>query len=418
MKLRYNTNSRVTGGVHIYDVGCTLAQRVEQKTATHESFQFVPYSSSLSLTEQDLALVKYSERCLSVSAAEFLKATNNGFTKSRHFSEKLLTSGQTHDASEDIIAFQENLPDAKQESSCLASLLAINKVDHNEKYDDSVTEILKTNKTGFEFDILLSNLLQAKFLVPALGIFTENVRMQNAKCVEISEEKATKTIQNLTSSNILLKPKYYVALVDSKGTDNDAESEPPEDTIPWDLEQKAPVIIANAQLVIANNVIRKHQNIKHCISSILDILAEEGFILIHEVTTNFQIAACLDNIYCDNVTDYQDLDDRTCSIYCNAPKWKNIFEEEGLEVIYEVSDNLLSSLFLLRRKVTNVTEKQTVIDVNDTDCVWVEDLKGRVEEVGNKAKGENLWLRADSAKSGILGLVTCLGRELENNKLR
>ena len=367
------------------------------------------------MADHDELLVKYAEKCEAAATEEFRKSMNNGFSESPYFSEKLRGSGQTNNM-KNINALKELETDPDKTRSYLGALLEMNKIDRDDKYGDYNIDIINTKSEELSHDKLLSNLLQAKYLKPALDIWVENMLNPNPKVVEICTGQQSDSIINWIKSNFFLKPSFCVAKTLGNNAGNET-NEDSEDIVPWELDQDAPERLQNAQLVIANNIIRKHKNVMNALTGISQILNEDGFILLHEVTTNFAVAAPIDGLYSDQVKEIADLDDRSCSIYCDRAKWLKIFEEEGLQVVYEVTDNLLSSLFLLRKKVKNVVENQIMLGINDPECNWVDELKSKVDEVSQRGKGENLWLRADGSRSGILGLVNCLVRE-NGDKIR
>ena len=364
------------------------------------------------MKDHDETLVKYKERCEIAAAEEFHKSMNNGFSKRPYFNELLSGSGkrEKHENASDGI---ENVADGEDTKTCyLRLLLDINKIIHDDKYADCVTDIFSAKTEELSHDKLLGNVLQTKYLRPALDIWVENMPVLNTspKVIEISDGEHSDGIIDQIKTNFLLKPTFRFANTSDTQTESNSSDDKTGD-VHWELDKDAPEDLKNAQLVIVNNIARKQKNVKKTLASISQLLDVDGFILLHEVTTNFAIAAPLDGLYCDKVKDIDDLADRTCSIYCDRAKWLKQFEEEGLQVVYEVTDNLLSSLFLLRKEVETDAEKQVILNINDPGCSWVDDLKSKVEEVGQSGHVENLWVLADNERSGILGLENCLVRE-------
>ena len=363
------------------------------------------------MADHDEALVTYAEKCEAAATEEYHKSMNNGFSKSPFFNELLRGSGRK-DKTENATVETETDTDTDVRSSYLELLMDMNKIDHNDKYCDNVTDILNAKTEELSHDKLLGNVLQTNLLKPALDIWVENMPTLNIspKIVEICAGQHSDNIVDLIKTNFLLKPSFCFAKTLGDLSEN-TSGDVLEENIQWELDKDAPEDLKNAQLVIANNIVRKHKNVRNVIASISQILDEDGFILLHEVTANFTIVAPLDGLYCDTVKDIDDLNDRSCSIYCDRLKWMQLFEDEGLQVVYEVTDNLLSSLFLLRKKVKTIVENQVFLDINDPKCKWVDELKSKVEEVSQREQGEKLWLLADENRSGILGLQNCLVRE-------
>ena len=372
--------------------------------------------SSLDPSEQDQDMLKYANRCQVLSRIEFEKTVNNGISKSLIPSDKFITSNQTKttNVGQDM---QESFSDDKA-NSYLAVLDSMSKLTHSDKYSESVTEILQTEQERFQFDTLLGNLLQEKHMKPCLDIWTEYMKSKTAKIVEICSTSVTESIHGQIATNPFVKSSYCVATKDPTAFETGSETSKVTEVINWEPGKELPDSLQNVHLIVANNVIRKHKNLRISLRAITGMLDETGFAVVHEVTSNFHVAAPGDGIYCNTFPEFDDLNERTCSIYCDLPKWKQLFSDEGLEIVYEVSDTILSSLFLLRKKLRNTVDKQTMIDITDTSCGWVDEVKSKMEEIASKPKGENLWLRADSNISGILGLVNCLRMEEGGEKIR
>jgi fatty acid synthase len=149
--------------------------------------------------------------------------------------------------------------------------------------------------------------------------------------------------------------------------------------------------------------------------NILEYVEVGGFLLVQEVTKNFHLALPLDGFTNDDV--YDDLSSRSCSIYCTDEKWREIFQEEGLEIIYKKSDQFFNTLFLLK-KIDNHSAPQKVINLTDLGCNWVETLKEEILAMQSKPKGDNLWLVADENVNGIMGMVNCLRQESGGDRIR
>ena len=410
-----DAGTRKAGGIHLHGIKATLARRTEPKKARHEFFSFIPYSSDITLKSQDPTIVKYAQSCHAIAAEELKRIQNNGFTKTATFSDKVIASSQTSVLSCSQVD-NEQFSDTKR-NSYLEMMQEISKVPHDDKYSETVSEITEKHREFLDFDLLLGNLLQDKHLRPFIDIISENTFTKTLKTVEVCTDRITKQIYNPLKSQPTLHTVYSVATEDPENFPQDPEKEVLQDIRKWD-PSNIPETSDSVQLVIANNVIRKASSVKQTLQAMLNLMGNDGFLLVQEATTNFHIVASADSVFCDTGRSFEDLNDRSCSIYCDLIKWRHIFSENGFDIIHEISDNLLSSLFLLRRKRTNMVEKQTIVDINDMSCNWTETLKSKLKELDSKPKGENLWLKADTCTSGILGIVNCLKREIGGEKLR
>ena len=410
-----DTREYFCGGVLFRQPTSYIARRTEPKPGLLEYASFLPYTTSVRLDQEDKCLIKYAEQCEAIAASVWRKVLDKAFCRTLQLNKMLTVSKESY-ALKHVEDVQESLSDPKSKS-CLNVLRRLSEITEDIEYSQAIAAVQIIENSNLESDMLLDNLKQSSILKPCFDILSQNIETKELKTVEICRSGTGRIYDNL-KSNVPQMFTYCIATPDVKAFTDSLEDNDSLEVVEWTLGQQSQENLNNAHLVIANNVIRKHPNIRRAITSMKEILSEDGFILVHEVTTNFHIAAPLDGLYSESVPAFEDLNERNWSIYCDENKWANLFKEEDLEVIYRVSDNLLSSIFLLRRASTNVVENQSVIDVNDLNCVWVDALKLKVENVASKPKGENLWIRADNKISGIIGMVNCLRREPGGERIR
>ena len=410
----------VAGGVQILGLHVTTApRRHDYHHPVLESFKFVPYTSDDAVS-QDKELVEYSELCADCSLKGLQDLLNqhgsNGLKNKTHI-ETLVSAALTDQKSRipkppaDI----EHVETDKHHS-CLGVLKEIFETEYNEQFTENIDHIVQGKGEELRSDCLLGNVHKAEIMKPCLDIVVENVLSKKLKVLEVGNTGMLDTTHHLLDSNPLLNISYTIATTDSDSSDVIKENEAIDDVIKWKPCDKIPANLKKVHLVIANNIIRKQVNLRESLSSIADCVEEGGFLLVQEVTLNFHLAMPLDGL-CYEWT-CEDLNDRVCGIYCDASKWRKIFSNEGFEIIYEFSDNILTTLFLLRRKMQCSPEMQTLLDVTDCSCDWVDDLKSKMTECQSKPKGENLWLRANDNISGIMGMVNCLRQEPGGDRLR
>ena len=401
---------RRAGGVHIHGLTTTLARRSEQKAATHEAFKFIPYTHSLVKSSENEAVYKYAEVCRTVLSSGLKNGIRDFLGETISHSEN--TKAESSDLDTDLQKWQKESSGLKDQA-LLEVLNAITAVSNESESKEKIRDILKSKAEDLQCDMLLGNLLQASILRPCLDIIKENTTSKTLKVIEITKTNWSDNLREFVS---MTQPsaRYTVATVDQDLRERVSVKGTVKEVINWEPGCKVSENMGTYDLIVANNILRKSGNIREALTSMQSVLDDDGFMLVHEVTTNFHTTAILDDVWKVTCLKYNDLNERTCSLYCDASKWRQIFSEEGIDVIQEFSDNLLSSLFLLRKRSTNQVEKQTVLDVTDHTCTWVEELKTKIAQRGEDSKGECLWLKTDDNKSGVLGLVSCLRKEQEN----
>jgi len=193
------------------------------------------------------------------------------------------------------------------------------------------------------------------------------------------------------------------------------------DTIEWSLEssKSIPDLAAGADLVILANVLHRHDNISTALSAASSLVSERGFLLIVEPTSNFAIPWCFFAMTHD-VTNMSDLGSRTCGPYCDEETWTTLLKNVGLTPVAQKSDGILHTIFLCR-KLSSISPPQApkTIDVDDTSFSWLNEVKTvMAEERSGPGANCSVWLRARNADSGIVGMLNCLRREPNGDRLR
>ncbi|KAJ8026947.1 Fatty acid synthase [Holothuria leucospilota] len=173
---------------------------------------------------------------------------------------------------------------------------------------------------------------------------------------------------------------------------------------------------SNKDFVVVRGLAQQSECIKSALQKIHSIMAEGGFLLLHEVTSNFELYFGVDEIIHQHPR--KDLLQRKHGIYMTSAEWEEKIESCGFEIIQKLYDSYSSTVFLCR-KVKHVT-KNVFISVTGKDFNWVEDVK--LEMNGEHSKNDidqTIWLVADGDyQSGIVGMVNCLRKEDGGNKIR
>lgn len=400
----------IAGGVFIRGLHATTApRRHDTHQPVYEKYSFVPYTTSQSLKYSE-TLQSYAQQCSQQAYAGLnflLEQHGNNGLKSK---DQIRAAVQNLDSSCGEPASSVEKVDEK--SGFLGVLQKIFDMPYTDVFTDDVERTVKENSKSLKTDVLLTYLFSTETFKPCLDLVVENVPTNNLKVLEVCNTGVISHIEHLLASHPLLQPIFSLA-----STDSTAEVPEGVDAVKWSLGDKPPTSMKKSHLVIANNVLHKQKSISKALNNALACLEDGGFILVHEQTNNFHLALPLDKLG-DVADPVEDLDSRSCGIYCTTDKWKEIFTAEGLEVVYERSDTFMSTLFLLKKCSEQVVEKQRMLNVTDMECVWVEELKSEIALLQSRPKGENLWLLADTNISGIMGMVNCLRQELGGERIR
>ena len=398
MEIDEYTDRCSAGGIRMHGLHATVAPRRQnqQKPPTLEGYHFVPYISSEPVCDKELG--QYMSVCTKV-ASNYLNKLHGGQIstgKNSLFKAAVLVDSDICAAKEEFLA--------QPKSELLTHLVSICACGENEK----------PQHMNFSNDRLVQHLMQPEVLKPCLDIVIENSTSHTLKVVEMegSENRVYRHAVPLLLSHPMMKVNYVV--VDSSeicasGDDCEKYQIVQEK---WDgIDMKG--FAKNHQstnLVIAKQFLHKHSNLEESIFDIASMVGEGGFILVEEVIQNFGLTEAMESSGIDAGS--------SAFCYRDAAKLKDIFEKSGLEIVYERSD-LLSAIFLLRKRSMGVLDSQTILHVEDLNCSWVEELKQQLKAIQSKPKGDNLWIVATSAAvSGLIGLVNCLRREEGGDRIR
>lgn len=285
-----------------------------------------------------------------------------------------------------------------------------------DNFVQNIRNILDAYKSELIHDRLLSNLLRSRPLKPCLDLVLENNTTSTMKVLELGFSSSSLT--DLVLQYLNSQPMAYIDYV--QVLSEDSSNRP--DLVPtgvkqmtWDLKQNPPENLNGMRLVIAHNFLHRQSNVAICLRNISQVLDDDGFLLVHEITHNVHLHLAVMGLLSELPVGAET---RSIACYCNEEKWREIFEKEHYQVVSQKSDGLLSTLFLLR-KVTQIDVKsQTVLNLENDITKSVDDLKKKLQDVTEKPKGQNLWLLAKDCSSGVVGLVNCLRKESGGEKIR
>ncbi|XP_045164352.2 fatty acid synthase-like [Mercenaria mercenaria] len=396
-----------SGGVMIRGLHATsVSRRYDYRQPITEKYSFVPYQSHIPVQVSD-SMQQYASQCIQYAHKGLTNLLtlhgNNAFSNKQHI----------RDVVEQSVEGKARTVEIPSEYDCHGYLSVLQKlfsVDFDGKFADYVDLLVTGNRESIITDQLLNILTTPETLKPCFDLVVENTLNKHLNVLEVSDSGLTCHLIPFVTSHLLLQASFTIATATENASSENVE------VINW-LPSEKPLqsLQHSIHLVVANNILHKQSNIRLCLSNISECLKIGGFILVQEVTKNFHLAFPLDGFTKDDL--YNDLSSRSCSIYCTAEKWRKIFSQEGLEIIFERSDPYLNTVFLVR-KVANYSAPQKIVHVTDLDCTWVNSLKEEIMLLHSKPKGENLWLVSDKNCNGIVGMVNCLRQEPGGDRVR
>ncbi len=183
----------------------------------------------------------------------------------------------------------------------------------------------------------------------------------------------------------------------------------------WDISDKVPESVGhNLDLVAASNVLHAAPNIKQALGNIHDSLTEGGFLLLHEITQGANGIMTIWG-FIEDIWDYDDALNRSSGAFLYKNRWLEILDESGFEMISTHDDGLFQTLFLCRKRTSDVGR---VISLNVRNVE--QEVDSIQKHLGTVRDDESvrLCLSGDSQSTpGLLGLINCVRKEGDGDRI-
>lgn len=236
-------------------------------------------------------------------------------------------------------------------------------------FTENIHNLLASHQRELATDPLLSCLTEERTLRPFLDVVLENTLTFKLNLCELQagESALYRHIVQLLAD----QPKLHIKVTaaDSKlpqGEDFDVLNVTPKE---WDFGKEA-AELGKFHLVVLNNALHRQANAAAAVGKAVELMEEGGFLLVQEVTQNFPVFLTLEGLHQDLPLQASE-NGTVYGRYRAASSWCELFTSAGLEVVMHTSEGCLSSLFLLRRKVTEVNLSLLVYLVPLCLCKWV-----------------------------------------------
>ena len=420
-----------SGGAELLDLHATVAPRRQgvQPSPTLESFRFIPYNECLLASSQlGTSILEYAKTCASfvLERMHHLLSSNveDGLRNLKLMQHLVGEASWTPATSEKLMEYVSS-PDCV----ALKTLEKIFAVAHDDAFAQNVNSVVSESWPDIvSSDRLFSFARCDRCVKTCLDIVLENTPPEGAgghiKVVECDAGtgRAYQHVMRQLSSQPGISVNY-TAIDPAPAQTIDAELAQRFgiNVVEWSLEstKSVPDRASGADLVILANILHRHDDISVALSAAASLASDNGFLLIVEPTSNFAIPWSFFALTHD-VTEMSDLSSRTCGPYCNEQAWTTLLTSVGLMPVAQKSDGVLHTVFLCR-KLSSVSPLQApkIIDVDDASFSWLEEVKAVMAEERNESDGNcSVWLKATVADSGLVGMLNCLRREPNGDRLR
>ncbi|RUS69002.1 hypothetical protein EGW08_023234 [Elysia chlorotica] len=377
-----------------------------------EEFRFVPYVETCP-PPASKALKQYASDCFNyamIFVEEWIMEDQNGYVPNKEILIDVLARKRPRG----VFGFG-NLysgPDcglAKAMQKVFRLSLACN-------MSEKINSFLVECKDMFYSDQLLASLHTTDILKPCIDIVAENINTETMVALEVGGVQNA-IYHRLMSISASMPSKPIVYKVAHTGLS--AEFPETVSIVTQDqLKQESSLQDQSVDLLILNHVLHKQENLDTCLDTYSKLLKEGGFLLVKEVTGNF--ALCLAVEALSETEEFpRTRGDRIFGRYLQGSAWSKLFSLHGFDIIYERTDGVFATLYLLRKRVLQSSIANPMIfKMNELHYPWLENLSAKMRKMEASPKDAKLWLLAKKETSGILGFLKCLRGEPGGDKVR
>ena len=404
----------VSGGVEIHGLHAAVApKRSLQSPPVLEQQCFVPYTDSPD-SHPSQTLQQYASDCLDFTLSGLKDMLEKDSSADSLLNKKILEEVVTNNKVADGRGLSLSAAATQSNSGLAKTLLKLFSLSPSKALGESARGVLSSSRSELVSDSLLSSLSKEEILKPCVDIVLENTQSNKVSIFEVNASHSAlyrKIIPFLTVSQ---RNSSYIA-ADKTPLDSDAKGfgvkasqwDPSSDSIP----------AGQFNLLILKNVLHKQADIGKTLDTVSSMVTPDGFILVEEVTQAFPIYLALEALS-QNLPDAPNKDlCRMCGCYLTETSWLDLFSSHEYEVVYKKSDKLLSTMFLLRKRAKH-SIPPVIVDIDDLQCSWLEELKAKVKVMETAPEDARLWVVAKAEINGLAGFLNCLKRESGGDKVR
>ncbi|XP_050030055.2 fatty acid synthase-like [Dermacentor andersoni] len=391
------------GGVEIEGLKVSsVERRPVQEVPVLEQYCFVPYlDNKATRIEREHFVQEYVDVCCGITQCILQSCEEN-------ISFHSMMKGY-HKVSEELLNLY--IENAASNHGLVQLLLNIQKECNGATSLASTVKLaLLASKKALEEDFLNTSLLGEDPLRYLLDVVLENTSSLKLHVLELAA----------TGSVTLMAPRVFALLSMYDGrlkTVYSIAHPSPDSLAPDQVPEGTEVVGAQpstsggkflqADLVIAScGTTTASIDLVTLVEEVLSQCKEHGFVLISHRTALTAAEALLSRV--SGVSFQVYAEDLTIAV----------FRAGGFRLVGLKSNNV--STLLLFRKVTMPIDitKHAVIRLQNVRFGWVETLKEKLLEYVSKSSVEKIWLLAEEATSGILGLTNCLRQETGERLIR
>jgi len=397
----------VAGGVEIIGLHATVAPRRQQTQAAPitEKYTFVPYRQ-MELGKTDCSLQQYAKLCTKYIKHRMDALLDNGIADkipNRELFQKVLEQSESCDGVQSEV--EQYLIKEKNQYSLLNLIHDVFGLQSDDNFLQKAKTVIEEGRDKLSQDRLLSFMLHPERLKPCLDLALENGKRTKVKVVEFCCRGCSPIyphVISLLQTQPMLNVEYVLTGPGAAGISDDVPEKYGIRMVPWDGSLDPPHNMVADILVIRNVYV---SSVSGLLRNLVGVLAEGGFLLLQEPTTNFSIP-----LFLGGLTNDLSADDSQ-GLFNDSAHWEKYLQDLELNVISLLADGILYNTFLCQKQ-KDVPKNPPVIDVSDVHFSWIEELKVAMINQEKAVDNGRIWLRVQAeSPSGVIGLVNCLRQE-------
>jgi fatty acid synthase len=429
------TNGCIAGGVECCDLTAhTVSRRMQTQGQLYlEKLYFVKHND-------DKALEAFpKERKIQIEYRKVLRALVGSGLKAWH--DAGLLSGFTNGAI--LEKALENLKDATQrppddilqpyleDSKCplVQAVCAVFDTNISDITDKKAFEAIIAARIKSQIQVLdtdkywAASMLMERLVKTAQDICIENSAGHRNKCgaIEPTSVEQLKHILNGVSSHPLLEIEWNCLGKNVNQLDENSLGQigATRQKLDFDAEPFSVGENKNYDYIVLDKVLAKKDDPIQFLQRCAEMLREDGFAIVNEVTGDYEIALFVDALLEQSIQKSDN--SRIYGTYLNNNQLLDIFKKAGYRMCnYQTDEALCTSTYVIR-KIPTQKRDPAIIDIDDIEnFTWIEPLQKTIEERLNEPDYKTIWLKSTKIRNnGTLGIALCFVEEnLKFNRFR
>jgi len=418
----HSTQGCIAGGIEVQEVVAQSTQRRLHAAGkpTLERVYFHPFMNDECFKEDpkmQQEMREYNELCqryVVQGTKQLVKAASN-LPNAATFQQ--IASVKASPVSE------EAMKNALAASNCtLAQLL--NKIFTEKPDPEQLAQLVKDNAPSLEQDKLWNAMWTDFPVKPFLDSIGESQSGHYLRAVAIEPASIVvpKQLRDMQRTHPLLEADW--TLVSANANELAEESVLEQNSmsaVMYDISAEKPPAVPdkhkNHDFAVLDRVLHKQADIAEYLDRAKAFVRDDGFMLVNEVTGNFETAFTVLALQGDVPTSNLN-GARKYGVFYDHDSWMQIFKKAGFRVVGYQSDKVMTTLYMLR-KAAATPHQPVFYDVDDVkEFSWLKPVQNAIEERLDAPPEDTIWLTSTKVPdNGTVGLGLCLRDELSRTRM-